>query len=145
MAVGGVPVGDISAAIGVGQAFTQFTTSTLGFTWTNGTPDSSVTNTLTGLTNGGQGNGEGFTVPAGTTAHTIQVYVSVYNGTGQMYATLSDGSAPNYTDTSEVGGSGGAYACYTFTYAANSANQTLTVKWTNSTFGTVQMYAVAME
>ena len=52
-----------------------------------------------------------------------------------MEASLSDGSAPAYADTSISNSGGTSNGVYTLNYQAGSAGQTLTVKWTaNTTF-----------
>jgi hypothetical protein len=65
-----------------------------------------------------------------------------------LTATLSDGSAPAYVDTSlgdTIDTSHGKEAYYAITYKANSPGQTLTVTWTNTTAGgNVTIQSVAL-
>ena len=85
-------------------------------------------------------NGFQITAPADTLQRTLLVYVGVCNAGGQLQATLSDGSAPTYTDTSLRNmGNGTTNAVYTLTYKAASAGQTLTVKWTETAGSTTNI------
>lgn len=102
------------------------------FSWTGGTPNNKVTATTNAVYISGVGNGFQITTPADTTTRTLKVYVGVYVATGKIEATLSDGSAPAYVDTSLVSNTGTANAVYTLTYKAASAGKTLTVKWTQN-------------
>jgi hypothetical protein len=49
-----------------------------------------------------------------------------------MVAHLSDGSAPDYVNTSLVNADGTTVAIYTFTYRAASSGQRLTITYTQS-------------
>ncbi|HQR15828.1 MAG TPA: SpvB/TcaC N-terminal domain-containing protein [Nitrospira sp.] len=121
------------SAVGGGVAG-QYSDNLVGYTWTGGTPTASATNSTTGLYIVGVNKGFQFTVPADTTQRTLKVYVSAWGAQGKMEAFLSDGSAAGYSDTSlsDPGlSSSGAARVYTFTYRAASANQTLTIRWTN--------------
>ncbi|HMZ97187.1 MAG: FG-GAP-like repeat-containing protein [Nitrospira sp.] len=121
------------SAVGGGVAG-QYSDNLVGYTWTGGTPTASATNSTTGLYIVGVNKGFQFTVPADTTQRTVKVYVSAWGAQGKMEAFLSDGSAAGYSDTSlsDPGlSSSGAARVYTFTYRAASANQTLTLRWTN--------------
>ena len=51
---------------------------------------------------------------------------------GTLTASLSDGSAPNYTNTSFSSTAGQYNAVYTLTYKAASAGKLITVKWTQA-------------
>jgi Bacterial Ig domain len=119
----------------------QYADNANGYTWHDGTPVASVTNTTTGVwayqyNAGGLSEplGSGFqvTVPAGTNVETLEVFVGAYNAVGRFTAALSDGSAmaftnkPNATVNNIGNGPGGVFA---ITFAANSSNQTLTVQW----------------
>jgi len=70
------------------------------------------------------------------------------NERGKLTATLSDGSAPAYVDTSlgdTVDTSHGKEAYYSITYKAGSPGQSLTVTWTNTTnSGNVTIQGVAL-
>src|SRR5262249_53583937 len=70
------------------------------------------------------------TAPADTTTRTLKVHVGLWSAQAQFQATLSDGSAANYTETSFVNSSSASNGVYTLSYAAASAGQTLTVRYT---------------
>ena len=71
------------------------------FTWTDGTPGASAANTQTGVfMNGAAGNGFEITAPADTSTRTLKLYVGLWYAQGKLEATLSDGSALAFTDTS---------------------------------------------
>jgi Bacterial Ig domain/IPT/TIG domain len=101
-----------------------------GFTWTDGTPTASATNVHTGIFAIGVGNGFQFTVPADTNLKTVRVNLGLWRAGGMFEATLSDGSAPAYVDGSLVNEMGTSNAVYTLNFAAASAGQTLTIKYT---------------
>ncbi|MDQ1472215.1 MAG: hypothetical protein QOJ99_3695, partial [Bryobacterales bacterium] len=71
-----------------------------GYTWTGGTPDASATNSTTGVYIPGLNKGFTISAPADATTRTLTVYAGVYRSQGKMVAHLSDGSAPDYVDTS---------------------------------------------
>jgi len=101
------------------------------FTWTNGTPTAAITNTPTGInTNGSVGNGFEINVPADRNVKTLKLYVGVWFTQGKLEATLSDGSAPAYVDTSQNKNNGASSGLYTISYKAASAGQTLKVRFT---------------
>ena len=92
-----------------------------------------MTNTTTGVwTYGIPPIGSGFeiTVPAGTDVRILKVYVGAFAGEGLFVASLSDGSAADYRDTSLINFRNGPSGVYTLTYAANSPGQTLKIRWT---------------
>jgi hypothetical protein len=79
----------------------------------------------------------------------LKVYAGLYGAQGNFQAYLSDFSAPAYTDTSLDNVFGNAYAVYTLNYAAASAAQTLTVKYTatalyDADFGNVTLQAATL-
>ena len=81
----------------------------------------------------GLNNGFQVTAPADTTARALKVYVGLWAAGGRLEASLSDGSAPVYIDTSLLNSGGTSNGVYTLNYQAGSAGQTLTVKWTVGT------------
>src|SRR5262245_36102986 len=123
-----------------GYAFVyQFADNYNGYSWSDGTPTASVTNTTTGVWAYGvptKDSGFQITVPADTTLRTVKVYVGVFSAKGKFEASLSDNSATPYVDTSFGNQMGnGPSGVYSITYAAQSAGQTLTIKWTLSSGG----------
>ena len=107
-----------------------------GYTWYDGAPSSSATNTMTGVWayNYPIAVGSGFqlTAPADTTQRTLEIFVGSYAAAGQLKASLSDGSAPSFTSlpnatVSNLGnGPGGVFS---LNYSASSNGVLLTVTW----------------
>src|SRR6266545_3724289 len=115
----------------------QFGDNYNGYTWSDGSPSAAVTNTTTGVWAYGVpfppiGSGFQLTAPADTTLRTLKVYVGAFDARGKLEATLSDGSVAAYTDSSLVNVGNGPSGVYSISYAAASAGQTLTIKWTLS-------------
>jgi len=101
----------------------QYNNYVTGFSWTDGIPDPSATNTTTGIRT--TGSGYTITVAADTTIRTLKVYLAIKGGTGVVSAMLSDSSAAVYRGTySSVGQQELVYA---FRYNASAANNTLSV------------------
>jgi hypothetical protein len=134
----------ISALSQVGAvALLNYNAASGGFasTWTDGSPDASVTGEgyLVYSQSSTSGPGMSFTVPADTTTRTLKIYVGTSVGgsaafsNGKLTASLSDGAAIPYTDTSVSGGVNNGLATYTIVYKAASAAQTLTIQWLNNT------------
>jgi hypothetical protein len=124
-------------------------------TWTDGNPNTSISNEGYVVYSNGPALGAGlsFTVPAGQAVQTLTVYVSVsYNNSaftqGKLTATLSDASAAPYVDTSVqmTNGSANLLGVYVITFSAASNSQTLTVAWVNNTSNAqnVQVYAATL-
>lgn len=111
----------------------QYSGNSNSYSWSDGTPVASVTNTTTGVWAYGTpfpvGTGFQLTAPAGTNEQILELFVGVYAGRGKLTATLSDGSATEYSNTSLENLSNGPGGVYKLTYAANSPGQTLTVQW----------------
>ncbi len=115
----------------------SYTDSTIAYSWNDGIPSSNVSNSKSGISVTGPGNGFKFSVPADTTPRTLKVYLGVSSAQGMFSAALSDNSAPIYHDTSlsSVKDSAKTNGVYTITYAAASANQRLVITFTiNNTF-----------
>ncbi len=113
----------------------QYTDNYNGYSWSDGTPNAAITNTTTGVWAYGVpaavGSGFELTVPADTTVRTLKVYVGAYAARGKLEARLSDSSAPAYTDSSLANlSTNGPSGVYLISYAAQSAGQSLSVKWT---------------
>jgi hypothetical protein len=99
--------------------------------WTGGTPTSADTGDHGYLwANNATGAGYSFTVPAGTSTHTVYLYVGGFSSGSSLTAQLSDGSASNYTTSLS---SSGSYAnVIAVTYKAGSAGQTLKLTYVKS-------------
>jgi hypothetical protein len=96
--------------------------------WQNGLQNSFATNTTAGVYIIGTNKGFRFTAPADITNRVLRVYVAADDGGGNFTAALSDNSSISYTNTSGSPIEG----IYTLEYAADSADQTLTVTWTGA-------------
>src|SRR6266853_2787089 len=80
----------------------EFADNYNGYSWSDGAPTSSVTNTTTGVWAYGVptlGTGFQFTAPADTTLRTLKVYVGTFSAKGKFEAFLSDNSASAYSNT----------------------------------------------
>ncbi len=141
--------------IGPSNAFTaayQFGDNANGYSWSDGTPTASVTNTTTGVWAYGVPNiGTGFelSVPADTTVRTLKVYVGAFAARGKFEASLSDLSAAGYLDSSLSNIRNGPGAVYSLQYAANSAGQSLRIRYTleqsfGGLMGNVTLQAAAL-
>ena len=103
------------------------------FSWSNGTPTATATNTRTGIRVQGLNNGFQITVPADLATRTLRLYVGLWRAQAKLEATLSDGSASTYLNTNFFNQYQTANGVYTLTFSAASAGQTLTVKYTLKT------------
>jgi len=113
----------------------QFADNYNDYSWSDGTPTASVTNTPTGVWAYGvptRNSGFQFTVPADTTLRTLKVYVGAFAARGNFEASLSDNGASAYSDPTLVNMGNGPSGVYSISYAAQSAGQRLTIKWTLS-------------
>lgn len=143
-ASGGSQISNFTVVNGQAGEVASYGGNQIGYTWTDGSPDAAVTNTATGVYISGANRGFQITVPATTTASTLMLYVGVYAGNGMLDAHLSDGSAPDYVDTS-LSASGSVPGLYTLQYQAASTGQTLTVTWTlNGSGGNVNLQSAAL-
>jgi hypothetical protein len=125
----GVPAPLISdATLLPGSPVAQTTTSPTTFSWTDGTPNASVTASPNVMHSFGYDHGFSFTVPADTNPRVLRIYVGVVNFRGQLIARLSDGSAADVID-STLFNTGAADGVFTLTYKAGSPGQTLNVSW----------------
>ncbi|HKS38236.1 MAG TPA: Ig-like domain-containing protein, partial [Verrucomicrobiae bacterium] len=103
-----------------------------GYSWRDGTPLASVTNTPTGVwayDTPALGSGFEFSVPADTSVRTLKVYVGTFAARGEFTARLSGSSAPGYTNSSLFNDRNGPGGVYSIDFAADSAGQQLTVRW----------------
>ena len=108
-----------------------FTDCPTAFTWTDGYPTLNVLSTPTGIDVGGAvGSGFEITVPASTNLRTLKLYVGVWYAQGKLEATLSDGSAPGFVDSSLNRNNGASSGLYTINFKAGSPGQSLKVRFT---------------
>ena len=132
------------AAVGSGRVSSYGNDPRL-MSWSDGTPTAITTNDPEGIYISGAGNGFSLTVPASVTPQTVVVYVGGWDSGGTLTASLSDGSAPSYANTTATA-SGQYDQNYTLTYAAASAGQTLTITWKMASgSGNVTLNAAALE
>lgn len=111
----------------------QFADNANGYSWSDGTPTASVTDSTTGVWAYGTpliGTGFQLGAPADTATRTLKVYVGAFKARGLLEAYLSDGSASSYSDSSLLNIGNGPSGVYTITYSAASAGQQLIVRWT---------------
>jgi hypothetical protein len=145
---GGSPQISNVTVLGGGSA-SRVNANPIGYSWTDGTPTASATNTQSGIWKSGVGTGFQFVVPADTTDRLLTVYVGLWSARGRLEVTLSDGSAAAYIDTTLDNSTGTSLRAYTLSYRAGSSGQFLTVKWTvqtaYSSFGNVTLQAATLE
>ena len=72
----------------------------INFSWSDGLQAPSLSGVNSDLETFVPGTGFQVTVPADTSVKTLNLYVEVFGGQGQLQASLSDGSAPVAVDTS---------------------------------------------
>ncbi len=110
----------------------QYADNYNGYSWSDGVPETAVTNTPTGVWAYGTptiGSGFLFTAPADTTPRTLKAYVGVYAGVGRIEVSLSDTSAPTYVNATLTNIRNGPGRVYTIDYAADSPGQSLIIRW----------------
>lgn len=90
-----------------------------------------------------------FTINAGLTERTANIYIGAYRGQGKFEAYLSDGSAPVFVDTStDSGTANGINHVYSLRYHAASEGQKLIIRYTlltNRNYGNVTLQAVTVD
>ena len=97
------------------------------FTWSDGTPDLSVSQTNWSFFNSGLSNGLQFTAQADTTTKYLTVYGGNFGGGITFQATLSDSSAPPFSAVLYNTRDDLSHDVFTVQFSANSPGQTLTV------------------
>jgi hypothetical protein len=97
------------------------------YTWTDGTPNGSVSNSGTGCILSDTSNSIKITVAADTTLRNVHIIGGAYNCLMRITATLSDASAPPITFDVVAGNSQSVYNDFNFWFQAASAGQTLTI------------------
>ncbi len=120
----------ISAVTTVGDSFVRTNNFGPTFSWTDGTPTQTTTNTKRGGVLDVAGSYLQFTVPADQNVRTMKLYMDIDSSNVTTTMTLSDGSAGPYSDTVNKASGTLQDGVYTTTYAANSAGKTLTVRVT---------------
>lgn len=110
----------------------QYIDNHVRFSWSDGAPTATASETSTGIFILGAGNGFAVTAPADTTTRTFNVYLSGFLSDVEVTARMSDGSAVEYRDVVIGSASGpGLYRRYSFVYRSLTPGQTLEVAWRN--------------
>jgi hypothetical protein len=122
---GGTAISDLAATPAVNFSGAPFTA-----TWSGGTPHMAVAMTSTGV-GVHEGSTMTFTVAASTTTRVLKLYVGAQGATARLDVSLSDASAPPQTKTL-TSATSTTNVCYTITFNAASAGQTLSVSWTDT-------------
>jgi len=119
------------------EAYAQTWWGTHAASWNDGDPIPKADGSPSAVMVGGTNNGFRFTVPADTERKRLRIYLGVMGAKGVLTASLSDGSAPDYTTSYDdaspdvINNSGGARSrVVTLDYKAASPGQTLTVTYT---------------
>jgi hypothetical protein len=120
----------------------RFDDAPVAFSWTDGTPDPTATNTTTGvyfsMPNAGADLGKGYslTIDADSSPKTLTLHAGGLQAEGVVVATLSDGSAGPFVAT--IGNENGTFTnVVTLTFMALSDTATLNIEYTLSNdFGT---------
>ena len=101
----------------------------------------------TGVYVGGTGNGFRVTIPADRAGRHVRLYVGGFKVTGQLRATLSDGSAAAFEDHSFGDVNGAFNVVYDVQYAAAGPSQSLVLEWTlygGDVLGNVTLQSAAL-
>jgi uncharacterized repeat protein (TIGR01451 family) len=126
----------------------RFPDNLSGYSWTDGTPTATATNTTAGIFIQGVGKGFQITAPADTTDRTVKLHVGVWMAQGRLEVSLSDGSVPSFVDTSVNDNAGASVRVFTISYRAAAAGQQLRIKWTvlqsYSSVGNVTLQAATL-
>jgi hypothetical protein len=136
---------------GLGQ-YGNYGESTLA--WTNGTPTSSASGVFSGIQNNATsccevGEGFSFSIAAGTGPQQLTIFDGVNYAVATLTATLSDSSAPTFTQTIDNDAFNQSYYSV-LDFSADSAGQTLNVSLTVTTnyaldgTGNVNIQAMAL-
>lgn len=114
--------------------------------WSDGSPTANMSNATSGfLCQTGVGNKLTVTVPADTNVRTVYAYFGLSNANTTLTLSLSDGSAANYSANFSGGGGTPTYVLASAVYAANSANQTLSINMSiTGTFGAGSFFLTAV-
>jgi hypothetical protein len=106
-------------------------TGNIGFSWSDGNHPASVSEATEDVETFSTASGFQITVPADTSAKTLNLYTEVFQGQAVLHATLSDGSAVAINDQSVTDLDIGS-KLYSIDFRAASAGQTLTVTFSSS-------------
>jgi hypothetical protein len=125
--------GSISNFTTLGGASVGSYTSPATLSWRDGTPDVVGSSSSALSWKGSVGAGASITLPADTRSRTAIVYGGVACASVKLTATLSDGSAPQVTDSTVSGGYNPVYRYYAINYTAGEAGASLSLAFTIDT------------
>ncbi|MBV9770910.1 MAG: Ig-like domain-containing protein, partial [Bryobacterales bacterium] len=115
------------SVVGAGTVL-AYTNDPRPVSWTDGNPRTNIQNDTSGVYVGGALVGFSITVPADTTVRTLVVHAGGDSSSAVLTASLSDGSAPIFSDSTSFVST--QYdRNYTLVYNAASAGQSLTLTW----------------
>jgi fibronectin type 3 domain-containing protein len=141
-ATGGGLISDYTPA--GGGVVTSYFGDPRSFSWKDGSPYVTGNHNF-GVQSTGAGTGFSFTVPADPATRTVTIYLGGNASGGKLTAHLSDGSAPDFVDTS-LSGTARYDGVYTLSYFASTPNQQLLVTWTKASgTGSVSLQSVALQ
>jgi len=121
----------ISDYTGINGAQPAASFGNIAFSWTDGNHPAVVSEADDDVETFNTASGFQITVPADTTAKTLNLYAEVLFGQGQLQASLSDGSAVAINDQSVIDSNVGS-KIYSIDFRAASAGQTLTVTFSSA-------------
>jgi len=104
----------------------------IAFSWSDGNHPAAVSDSDSDVEAFAPASGFQITVPADTTAKTLNLYTEVFFGQGVLQASLSDGSVAAINDQSVIDADV-ASKVYSIDFRAASDGQTLTVTFTSTT------------
>lgn len=113
-----------------GATVHDYSDSPVGISWSDGTPIEQASDVHSGISISGTGHGFQIAAPADGITRTLSVYVGTQKARGKLSAHLSDGSAPDYVDSSLNDNSVGAAGVYKLIYRTRSDGQTIIVTYT---------------
>jgi hypothetical protein len=130
--------------VGGGAVTTHFRNA-VTFSWSDGSPTISQTGAADSINVAGTvGGGASITVPAGTTARTLSLYVGGSNDTGMLQASLSDGCVSDYVATAN-NGRGDYTVVFRMTFKSAVPGTLLRVSWTMAAgFEGIGFYAATL-
>jgi hypothetical protein len=136
------------AMTATGTLMTYGNRPTPKFSWTNGMPTATVTDTTEGIFVAGVNNGFSLVINSSITEYRVaKIYVGGFMTKAKLTASLSDNSAPAYTDTSFDSTSAvGDDVVYTIVHRGVADMVKLNVTWTQTgTTGNVTLQAVTLQ
>jgi hypothetical protein len=126
--------------VGTPATLWYYSDPTTTFTWSGGSPTASP-GAPTGyrVYAGDDGNGFRLVLPAAATPRTLHLYLGVFQATGRLTATLSDGSVA-HLGSPVTDASGATDVEYVVTFASAAPGATLTLDWVQTqSFGAAQV------